>query len=379
VSTQPLHRVRALSLIAAAQMGDLSQASAVASMIMPGDADPAATLRNGTFSLNWAGQTIKKFREVKPRHTVNQDLALPTLYLHFLHEDFRVEQGTLLQSLRAGNDMSEVVIKLPHQFLSRDFATHVCSDIKEDVEEVVKALKSHGEVFVSSSEVSSGTADPGTLYFSLKTARPKAAISMDKKAFGIPLDAEQYLFVNNHSSVLYFNEKVKDAFNKCIGELSELGPEAAKFCVFLKLFYEGGFGYNKKIPMGTGFLPVNVGVAAMHVVPAFEGAAGIGTGFPYAFPAPFLPFTETAPISIDAIKSMSEYHGRYGFAFTRVVFVWEGDKWEDSKTLDFCSILPHGGFFYVPSSLRDHQEKGGLVYSFGETAGDAVLETGGYA
>lgn len=359
-------------------MGDLSQASAVASMIMPGEADPADTLRNGTFSLSWAGQTIKNFREVKPRHTIDTNLALPTLYLHFLHEDFRVEKGTLLQSLRAGNDMSEVVIKLPHQFLSRDFATHVCSDIKEDVEEVVKALKSHGEVFVSSSEVNSGTADPGTLFFSLKTARPKSGISLDKKAYGIPLDAEQYLFVNNHSSVNYFTATVKDAFNKCIGELSELGPEAAKFSTFLKLFYEGGFGYNKKIPMGTGFLPVNVGVAAMSVVPAFEGAAGIGTGFPYAFPAPFLPFTETVPISIDAISSMSEFHGRYGVTFTRTVFVWEGDLWETSKTLDFCSVVPHGGFFYVPTDLDNHQAKGGLVYAFGESTDNAAeLSAGG--
>merc|ERR1719181_1806781 len=119
--------------------------------------------------------------------------------------------------------------------------------------------------------------------------------------------------------------------------------------------------------MGTGYLPVNVGVAAMHVVPAFEGAAGIGTGYPYQLPAAFLPFTETVPISIEAIRSMSARHGRYGLCFTRVVYVWEGPDFETDMALNFCSILPYGGFFYVPDSLKAHREKGGYVYAFGET------------
>merc|ERR1712187_554922 len=115
-------------------------------------------------------------------------------------------------------------------------------------------------------------------------------------------------------------------------------------------------------------------------VPAFDGQLGIGTGYPYALPAQFLSFVDTVPISIEAISSMSDRHGRYGLAFTRTVFVWEGDLWDSQKTLDFASILPHGGFYYVPSTMKDHMAKGGLVYAFGESKDDkqAGNESDGY-
>merc|ERR1711988_132463 len=101
---------------------------------------------------------------------------------------------------------------------------------------------------------------------------------------------------------------------------------------------------------------------------------GIGTGNPYVLSAPFLPFVETVPVSIDAISSMSEYHGRYGLAFTSLVWVWDGGQWESEKSLDFCSILPFGGFYYVPSAMSKHRELGGLVYAFGEKAESSGTE-----
>jgi len=340
--------------------------SVVASVILPGADDPKATIKNGTFSMEWGGTTVTQFNEVEIPRIKDEGYQLPTIYLHFLHQDFRIADGLLDQSLRSGNDMGEVVMKLPASYFSAEFVEE-CKDVKKDVEEVLKALRGQGEVVVSRSKPEQGKADPTTLFFSLKTARPKAALSLDKKAAGIPLDAEQYLFVNNHSSVVHFDDIVKEAFNKCIGSLPDVGSEAAaKFATFLKVFYEGGFGYNKKIPMDKAYLPVNVGTAAISVFPAFEGQTGIETGNPYQLPAPFLPFTETVSISINAIRSMSEFHGRYGVAFTRMVYFWEGDLWAESKTLDFCSIVPNGGFFYVPENLRDHQAKGGLVYAFGE-------------
>lgn len=360
-------------------MDMLAQVSAVASFIVPGEKeDPAARMRDGTYSMKWAGTSVTEFREVKIDHVMDASLALPTLYLHFLPQEFRIDKdcgrdSTLDQSLRSGNDMSEVVIKLPAEYLSKDFADR-CEELKEHVDEVVRALRSQGEILVCETDVRAGTAQPGTRFFSLKAARAKAPVSLDKKAFGIPLESEQYLFVNNHSSVVYFDDRVKEAFTACIDGLNELAfPAAKKFAVFLKVFYEGGFAYNKKIPMGKGgYLPVNVGTAAMSVVPAFDGQVGIGTGYPYKLPAAFLPFTETVPISINAIREMSVYHGRYGLAFTRIVYVWEGDLWESKRTLDFCSILPHGGFFYIPDSLRGHEAKGGLVYAFGESTGDSA-------
>lgn len=355
-------------------MAALPTPSAVATLVFPaGEEDPAQLLRSNQYSIMWGdGQAVRKFREVKIPQIKEDKLALPTLYLHFLDSAFRVESGSLCHALRSGNDMSEVVVKLPSKYLSTDFAQR-CEELENSVKIVIEAIRSQGEVMVGKTEDKQSSVDPKSLFFSLKTARPKAPLSLDKKAFGIPSEAEQYLFVNNHASVVYFDDDVRKAFNECIENLQELSfPDAKKFGVFLKAFYEGGFGYNKKIPCGQAYLPVNVGIAAMNMAPAWEGQVGIGTGYPYQLSAPFLPFTETVPISIDAIKSMSDRHGRYGLAFTRTVYVWEGDAWESDRTLDFCSILPHGGFFYVPSSLRDHRLMGGLVYAFGESTEDST-------
>lgn len=351
--------------------------SAVASIIVSGSEDPAEKFRSGRFDLSWKGENVKKFREVKIVHNTNENLVLPTLYLHFLDQDFRESEkrDELDKSLRAGNDMAELIIKLPSAYTSEDFMKKCDehgTDFGKHVRTVIKALQGQGEMWVSHTTRGTTTpVQPDTLFFSLKTSRPKAEVNLPKPKFGIPESADQYLFVNNHDSVVHFDLSLREAFNEVIGQMPSMGegfPPAAKMATFVKVFYEGGFGYNKKLPMGGGYLPVNVGIAALGVTPAFEDQVGIGTGYPYVLSAPFLPFVETVPVSIDAISSMSEYHGRYGLAFTRLVWVWEGDEWEASKTLDFCSILPHGGFYYVPSTMSQHQEKGGLVYSFGEKA-----------
>lgn len=349
-------------------MADFQNPAAVATIVLEKDTD-LARLRSNSYSMQWGGQKVTKFKEVKVPHVKDDALALPTLYLHFLDQDFRVEDGELDRNLRAGNDMSEVVIKIDAKYLSESFAGQ-CGEYSEDVSIVVGALREVGEVLVGSS-----SANAGMLFFALRTARPKAGISLPKPAFGIPDSADQYLFVNNHESVIHFDEKIKNAFNACIGGLPEINfVAAAKFVTFLKVFYEGGFGYNKKIMLQGGYLPKNVGIAAMSVVPAFEGQVGIGTGYPYKLPSKFLPFIDTVPISIDAIRTMSERHGRYGLAFTNCVFIWEDASWEKERTLNFISILPHGGFFYVPATLSEHKAKGGLVYAFGESTSDSQQE-----
>merc|ERR1719277_719755 len=63
---------------------------------------------------------------------------------------------------------------------------------------------------------------------------------------------------------------------------------------------------------------------------------------------------------------MSRRHRRYGLCFTRGVFVWADEDFDETKVLNFCSIMPHGGFFYVPETLSEFYRSGGLVYAFGE-------------
>merc|ERR1719174_1830619 len=103
-----------------------------------------------------------------------------------------------------------------------------------------------------------------------------------------------------------------DAFEKCIEELLQGGEGFAKFGVFLKVFYEGGFAYNQKIQMGKGYLPKNLGIACMDVVPAFDGQSGISTGYPYLLESRFLPFIDTVPVTIRGIANLSNRHKRYG-------------------------------------------------------------------
>merc|ERR1719194_173214 len=83
----------------------------------------------------------------------------------------------------------------------------------------------------------------------LKTSRPKAEVNLPKPKFGIPESANQYLFVNNHDSVVHFDSSLREAFNQVIDEMPSMGegfPPAKKMANFVKVFYEGGFGYNKK-------------------------------------------------------------------------------------------------------------------------------------
>merc|ERR1712190_639159 len=165
---------------------------------------------------------------------------------------------------------SEIIIKTDNEFLTDGFASR-CTECVDAVKVVIQALKAQGEVFINNCSGNPLEVTPGTLYYSLKTARPKAGISLPKKLFGIPESSELYLFVNNHASVTHFDEEVREAFSTCIGALPESSSAEAKmFATFLKVFYEGGFGYNEKhSTSGTSYLPVNVGVAAMSVVPAF--------------------------------------------------------------------------------------------------------------
>merc|ERR1711924_325648 len=119
-----------------------------------------------------------------------------------------------------------------------------------------------------------------------------------------------------------------------------------------------GEGANK------GYLPQCVGLACMGVTPAFEGQSGIATGYPYLLESRFLPFIDTVPVTIGAIADMSARHKRYGICFTRCVFVWETEAFAREGVLNFCSIVPHGGFYYTPQSMKKHWKLGGLVYAF---------------
>lgn len=218
------------------------------------------------------------------------------------------------------------------------------------------------------------TVNMGRLYFRFATSRPKASITLDKRLFGIPSEAQIYLFAQNHVAMNHVTEDVKEAFLKCLEELPEQTDNISiqPLATFLKIFSEGGFMYNDLIATGgTGarrsYLPKMVGVAAMGPTPAFEGQIGISTGYPYHVPPQFFQYVDTVPVSIDAISNMSERHGRYGLCFTRCAFVWDGGALESSGMLDFSCPAPDGGFFYVPDSAAKYEEIGAFLYAFGES------------
>jgi len=199
------------------------------------------------------------------------------------------------------------------------------------------------------------------LNFKLKTSRPKAGINLPKKC------------------VIFMSDEDTAALETCVAEfLQNDDKDLADFGVFLKIFYEGGFAYNQKKMLTGGYLPINLAITCLGTTPAFQGQLGIGTGYPYKLTAPFLPFVDTVPVTISAIGDMSDHHKRYGLCFTRLVHVWADEEFASSGSLCFCAILPHGGFYYVPRTLGEHQSIGGLVYSFGESK-EALLESGNAA
>merc|ERR1719230_1502215 len=166
------------------------------------------------------------------------------------------------------------------------------------------------------------------------------------------------------------SEEEIDAFETLISELPDQSSKHLQaFATFLKVFFEGGFGYNKRNYINgnqSAYIPQNVGIAALGVTPAFEGQLGISTGFPYQVTHQNLPFIDTVPVTIGGISDMSERHARYGLCFTRCAFIWEGDAYASDGILDFRCVLPHGGFYYVPTNLKKYKHLGCLIYAFGE-------------
>ena len=201
----------------------------------------------------------------------------------------------------------------------------------------------------------------------MKTSRPKAEINLNKVSFGIPQQAKLYLFAENHVSILSASSSEKNAFEEATLHLLECdNPNARALGVFLKVFTEGGFGYNDKISVGSkGYIPQNVGLACMCTTPAFDGQSGIATGYPYHIDAGFIPFCDTVPVTIEGISQMSPLHKRYGLSFTRALFLTRSA--ESPSTLKFASIVPYGGFVYLPASSQEYATRGALVYAFGET------------
>merc|ERR1719456_1144463 len=103
------------------------------------------------------------------------------------------------------------------------------------------------------------------LYFRLGASRPKCAVTLDKRLFGIPTDADLYLFAQNHQSVTYMSEDVREAFELCIQELPSSDSEDLRA---LGVFVEGCFAYNKKESMSaSSYLPRAVGIGALGVTP----------------------------------------------------------------------------------------------------------------
>eukprot|EP00746_Dinoflagellata_sp_MGD_P145505 gnl/MRDRNA2_/MRDRNA2_78106_c0_seq2.p1 gnl/MRDRNA2_/MRDRNA2_78106_c0~~gnl/MRDRNA2_/MRDRNA2_78106_c0_seq2.p1 ORF type:complete len:368 (-),score=68.21 gnl/MRDRNA2_/MRDRNA2_78106_c0_seq2:163-1266(-) len=346
----------------------------VATVLVPGTEDPSMVLKNGKMKLKWEGtdgstKTIGKFREQRPQQLVDDSLALPTLYLHFLDRRFFATSDELDARLKGGNDNSELRIVLPEIYMSKTSSVWdaITGDYKPKLDAVLDFLYAQGEAPTNSNKESVSIQ---RRVFSLVVARPKSDITIPKDKFGIPSEADLYVFAQNHRSVSFMDEEEVDAFETCISEMPDEPSNHLKaFATFLKVFFEGGFGYNKRKYLdgnSSAYLPQNVGIAALGVVPAFNGQLGISTGFPYQVAHQNLPFIDTAPVTISGISSMSERHARYGLCFTRCAFVWEGDAYASQGILDFCCVLPHGGFYYVPTNLKKYKHLGSLIYAFGE-------------
>lgn len=361
----------------------------VMTLLVPDKEDPSSVLSRGGLEVTWRGGVkTKKFRQMPFPHARKEDLTLPMLYLHFLDDMFKVKPNEFDPGLRAGNDNSEQQLVVPETFTSPELPPHNGGeDLDKCLKIVLGFLRDEATVPVSAVVTKAGgfspqknytvVAEPRRWYFSLKTSRPKTEISLDKKLFGIPEDSQIYLFAESHVSVTFMTKAQCQAFEDCIDLLLEVIEEGnkstgvqsiwQKFATFLKVFYEGGFAYNNRISGGAGsYLPKMTGLAALGITPSFEGQGGIATGYPYLVPPACLSFADSVPVTIKAISEMSDRHLRYGLCFTRCVFVWEDENFDREKTLCFCSILPHGGFFYMPRTLEEFNNFGGLVYAFGE-------------
>lgn len=362
----------------------------VATLLVPGEDDLPTVMKGGGASIDWAladGTTRKvtKFRENKMEQLRQDDLALPDLYLHTLNDRFMIQEGEYSLNMRSGNDNSELMLALPSELIQK--ASGLDPETKEAFTKIMDFLSCQGEVMASDVKAAGSLLNTKyavklnrhRLNFKMKTSRPKAGISLPKKLFGIPEEADTYLFMENHISVNFMSEQNTEDLEKCITEFSEhADQELRDFSIFLKVFHEGGFAYNKKKVVEGGYVPVNLAITSLGISPAFEGQIGIGTGYPYVMKPQFLPFTDTVPVTIGGIAGMSERHSRYGLCFTRCVHVWESVDFHKEGVLDFCSVLPHGGFYYVPKTLQKHLEIGGLIYAFGESKearGEAGNET----
>jgi hypothetical protein len=353
--------------------GDQSVQSKVATLLVRGTKDPSLVLKNGEMTMTWEGtdgstRTVSKFREVRPKAIQDANLALPSLYLHFLDKRFMLPENEMDNRLKGGNANAELRIVLPEMYLSK--ASNVWAAVDHDLQEklnvVLDFLHDQGEAV---SNAYSKSVSMQRLTFSLVVARPKCDITIPKDKFGIPSEEDLYVFAQNHRSVSHMSDEEIDAFETCISELpDQCSKYLQDFATFLKVFFEGGFGYNQRQNVGEGsaYLPKNVGIAALGVVPAFKDQLGIATGYPYLAGHKNLPFIDTVPVTIRGISGMSDRHARYGLCFTRCAFVWEGDAYASQGTLDFCCVVPHGGFYYVPSNLGKYKELGCLIYAFGE-------------
>eukprot|EP00927_Polykrikos_kofoidii_P045001 TRINITY_DN38864_c0_g1_i1.p1 TRINITY_DN38864_c0_g1~~TRINITY_DN38864_c0_g1_i1.p1 ORF type:complete len:498 (+),score=60.07 TRINITY_DN38864_c0_g1_i1:113-1606(+) len=352
----------------------------VATLILSGEEDPATIIRRGGLELTWRSggkrHTVRSFRERPMRRAVSADFLLPPLYLQFLDREFVMTNGDLDNALRSGNDNNEIILVLPADYVA-DARRLVGFKLGRHILRVHGFLSSQAEMPVSAPGARVSTpgwrkdykseAQPECLFFALRTSRPKADIMLDKAAFGIPSVANLYLFAESHLSVAHMDEQDRLAFETCIQELPESGPRMQKLSLFLKVFYEGGFAYSQKLDTGgSTYLPQNVGIACLSVTRAWPGQSGIEMGFPYLLPSRFLRFADTVPVMIKGISDISTRHKRYGLCFTRCVFLWAEDTFEHDKTLEFCSLLPQGGFYYVPASMKLHWKHGGFLYPFGQ-------------
>merc|ERR1719203_391357 len=99
-------------------------------------------MRRGGIELSWSGRKVTRFRETPMRHVVSADLLLPTLYLHFLDDQFRIKDKEYNNALRAGNDNSEVQLVLPDApYLYPDY-NGVSGELVDALAVVAKFLRS---------------------------------------------------------------------------------------------------------------------------------------------------------------------------------------------------------------------------------------------
>ena len=207
----------------------LSEPAQTAIVLVPGEEPIGSVMPR--MSIDWAGAATNGLVEETPPRVVDAGLRLPTLFLHFLSDVYRLGDEEINVGLRAGNDNSEILLCVPWDVLVRqcgrfEILTPVATFLRRHGQAVCGPVQDRPGAFSPQRRLKTRI-DPKKLRYELKTSRAKANVNLARAAYGIPASADTYMFAENHSSVLFASSEEKRSFAEGIDLLSEDGDEEA--------------------------------------------------------------------------------------------------------------------------------------------------------